>query len=301
MKKAPLPANSIESNIDLQPSDETRQSDQFDQQTLEKKSTGAAVPSETDTASIRSSDEKTSLSENVNMNSTQNSDQQQPLESEQDYGDIQIDGQQSLDSQCSVTEKWKRLMDGEGYTPSEIQSQFSGQHSSDELLHLFDSGAKSPEKTTLPLNEDSERPFKPLVLLTETTVGVEPSSQPEKVASGNDNVGQLDEPSHRDSDHDVSAAATPPEATVCGGVYGAMASFYEFVDKLFTRPAAVESKGADPQNSTGSQMNTTPRFSKSKTKKKSKKGRKRVTFGEDAPQRLSSETPICERLMFLCY
>ena len=298
MKNDPLDENSSESKIDLQPSDEIQQPDPFDQQDIKKKSTGA-VPVERETISVQLSDEKASLTEDVNLHSRQNSDQQQPLVVELAYDDFQIDGQQSLDSQCSVTEKWKRLMDGEGYTPSETQPSLLGQHSGDELLPLFGAVAKSPEKTSLPLSEDSERPSKPLVLLTETTVGEEINSQSEKVISGGDGDRQAGEETHRGLDHDVATAIPPPEATMRGGVHDAMVTFYEFVDKLFTCTAALKSKRCDLPHSMESQMKTA-RLNKCKTRKKSKKGRKKVTFGDDA-QRLSPDTPICERLTFMCY
>ncbi|GAX17342.1 hypothetical protein FisN_10Lh209 [Fistulifera solaris] len=310
---SPPGSNASESNIVLAPADEREHTHSVDERQPENKPTETLLL-ENDSIRASFSDEKANLGQDEQLHGTENS-QQQPA-SNPHCNDIQIEEQPSVDSICSVTEKWKQLMDGEGYVPTELPLKFLGQQSSEGFRSLFDSVTKSP------LGDYSKRPSEPTAPLVDTIIAAEDDVHLEQNTS-NDHARQLDELVHRERDyHDMPKQAPPTEAslrqldelvrqatdhdsspqqepsiepTMREVIEGAMAKFIEYADKLFSSSTTMSTKDDDSRYSKVSQMSRI-RSSKSKSKRKSRKGPKRVRFDDEAER-----TPFYERWIHMCY
>lgn len=286
-KNSSFKASLSESNLNLQPSDEMHISDP-----LQTKSPTKTEPLKKDAFDSEQREERSTFSRKGRVDSKLYPNQYQ--ESEHDYDDLIIEEQPSVDSLCSITEKWNRLMNGEGYTPPPGKGPSClEQRPSDEVLGLIGPVADDSDDTSFPFNEDSERSFKPLLLLAEKTIV---DSQPETNITSTDSR-KFDTMKSREPSHAVSEQKSSAEATVGAKDPGALAAFYQFIDKFFVRSEAVNSTGNYSSNPTESQMNRA-RLNRSKAKKKTRKGRKSVRFEDEAPF-LSSETLTCERLRFM--
>jgi hypothetical protein len=308
-----LQPDASESNIVLEPGNETEQTDSVDERQPDKKPTETQLP-ENDAVKTPVIDEKGNFSQFEPMHSTENSEQQPA--SEPDCNDTHIEEQPSVESAWSVTEKWKLLMDGEGYAPTELPLRFLGQQSSEEFRSLFDSVTKSP------FCDESERPFEPTAPLVDAIISVEDDGQfkrntqnvdarqldelvhrardqntmPKYAPPTEASLRQLDELAHEATDQDSSSQQHPSiEATMREAVEGAMAKFLEYADKLFSSSTTMETRDDDSRHSKISHVSRT-RSSKSRSKRKSRKGRKRVRFDDEAER-----TPFYERWINMCY
>jgi hypothetical protein len=308
----PLDSNASQSNIVLAPDDEREPTDSVDERQPENQPTETLSPDK-DVVRTPACDEIPNTSQGEQLHSTENL-REQPM-SEPINSDTQIEEQPSVDSACSVTEKWKRLMDGEGYVPSELPLNFLGQKSSEEFRNLFDSVTKNP------IGDVSGRSFAPTASLADTTIAAEEDVQ-SKRSTPDDDARQLNELSHWTRDHHDLQKHTPPseasirhpdelthqardhgspqqepptETSIRGAVHGTMTRLFEYADKLFSSSITMKTKDDDSRYSTVSQVSRV-RSSKIKNKRKSKKGRKRVRFDDEA-----EHTPFYERWMYMCY